>query len=253
MNAPLNTPASAFLDNPSRRTPDRFDLMLRVIRTRMRLHFAVSRKGPRDARKIFVIGHPRCGTTSLHTLMSAGGINSKHTSRDWVTADHDAFSDFGQVRPVAAFDRHYRNATFILNCRPVRSYLISLPTQIHPTWAFQPQHAVNEIYRRAAHFSWVLDRFRDRANCFVVNIEAPGAMDFVSDQLGLPAPDPSLTVPRNEGKRPPTPDLIAAVDAGLKMCGMADMGHLPFMTLPELQGHVPLGSALGASGLAHHL
>jgi len=66
-----------------------------VIRARMRLHFLFAPKDDRQAVKYFVIGHPRCGTTSLHRLFEANGLRSFHDSKDWQTDRFDAFSDFG--------------------------------------------------------------------------------------------------------------------------------------------------------------
>ncbi|SLN29750.1 hypothetical protein PEL8287_01363 [Roseovarius litorisediminis] len=166
-----------------KRTTDLNDIAFGVIRARMRLHFMVTPKGDRQAKKYFVIGHPRNGTTTMHKLFQANGLNSFHDSRDWETGKFDAFSDFGQVRPVAAYDRTYPNATFILNFRPLRKYLISIAA--HHQKIFSTQNFVNEIWRRAEYFAWVLRHFKGRDDFIAVNIEAPGALAAVADFCGF--------------------------------------------------------------------
>ncbi len=170
------------------RRADTKDIAFALIRARMRLHFTLLPKGDRARRMYFVIGHPHSGTTTLHKLFEANGINSAHTSADWQVGRHDAFSDFGQLRPVAAYDRTYPKARFILNFRPLRSYLISLAT--HHQRIFSPQSFVNEIWRRADYFAWALRYFAHRDDFIAVNIEAPAAWQAVADCCDFTVAEP---------------------------------------------------------------
>lgn len=204
----------------ARRTIDVNDLAFGIIRARMRLHFLFTPKGDRQAAKIFVIGHPRNGTTTLHKLFEANGLKSFHDSRDWQTGKYDAFSDFGQVRPVAAYDRSYPNARFILNFRPLRHYLNSIAT--HHQKVFSVQNFINEAYRRADWFAWALMHFRGRGDFMAVNIEAPGAVAAVAEFCGLAVTDlPGGTV-HNVTNRPRLTRNAENIEAALDALGLAD-------------------------------
>lgn len=213
---------------------DRYDAMLAVIRARMRLHFALSPKGDAQARKIFVIGYPRSGTTSLHALFEANGIRSRHTAGDWKTARFDAFSDFGQMRPFAAYDRYYANARFVLNLRPTDRYLMSLVSQVHPNWRFNDMNFAREILRRARFFENVFRHFNGRDDLCVVNIERPGAIGFIADFLDLAPPDSATERPRNVGRRDLREHLRADMEAGFARLGVTDKAAQPVITLREL-------------------
>lgn len=195
------------------RSTDINDIAFGVIRARMRLHFMLTPKGERQAVKYFVIGHPRNGTTTLHKLFVANGLNSFHDSRDWNTGRHDAFSDFGQLRPVAAYDRTYPNARFILNFRPLRNYLNSIAT--HHQKVFSVQNFINEAYRRAEYFAWALDYFKGRDDFIAVNIEAPGAVRAVADFCGFEVKAPPEGVVNNVSNRPKLDQNIANIETAL--------------------------------------
>lgn len=202
------------------RTTDINDIAFGIIRTRMRLHFLVTPKGDRTAKKIFVIGHPRNGTTTLHRLFCANGLNSFHDSTDWRTGRFDAFSDFGQLRPVSAFDRAYPNARFILNFRPLRNYLVSISA--HHQRVFTVQNFVNEIHRRADWFAWCLRHFRGREDFLAVNIEAPGALPAVADFCGLEVAEPAEGAVNNASGRPKLPENLANIDAALEALALSE-------------------------------
>lgn len=225
---------------------DRYDFMLSVIRTRMALHFRLQRKDQRDKPKTFVIGHPRTGTTALHYLFKANGLNSRHTSGDWHTSQFDCFSDFGQVRPIKAFDRYYQNAKFVLNTRPTRDYLISMVSQIHPNWNFTAQHFVREIFRRASFYSNMLQHFKGRSDLCIVDITKPDAFDFVADFLNLTVPAESLREPPNRGKKSVDSEKVKVIDAAFDLLGFDQQkANTAFLSLAELgvDSHVSLGNA----------
>ena len=205
---------------------DLFDVSEKVISLRMSLHFRISPRGPKDATKYFVIGHPRTGTTSLHNFFKSCGLNSLHTSKDWPTKDFDCFSDKGQNRPFKAYDAYYENAKFILNCRPVEKYLLSLEhvfKRDFPVKTFE-----HEIRRRSKHFDRVLAHFQDRQNLLVVNIEKPGAMDFIAQQLGL-QPSPGIAEQVfNKAKKVPSPVNAINISRALDKWGID--GNAPLLS-----------------------
>lgn len=204
----------------ARRSTDINDIAFGVIRTRMRLHFMLTPKGDRQAVKYFVIGHPRNGTTTLHKLFVANGLKSFHDSRDWETGGYDAFSDFGQVRPVAAYDRTYPNARFILNFRPLRKYLNSIAT--HHQKVFSVQNFINEAYRRADYFAWVLEHFQGRDDFIAVNIEAPGAVKAVADFCGFAVQEPPAGAVNNISNRPKLAQNTANIEAALETLDLVE-------------------------------
>ncbi len=229
---------------------DRYSLALGVVRARMALHFRLSPKDSPDARKIFVIGHPRCGTTSHHQLFEANGLRSQHSSGDWDTHKYDCFSDFGQMRPIAAYERAYPKAMFVLNTRPVMHYLVSLADQIYPGWTFTTQHFITEIHRRAAFHSWALRHFAGKPNLIVVNIEAPGSIDWVAGQLGLKAPE-SERQHANKGAKELTSTTRKTAEAACAACGLDRFEQTAFFTAEELRGQIAPGQALAQSGLPY--
>ena len=202
------------------RRADINDIAYALIRARMRLHFMLTPKGDRARRMYFVIGHPRSGTTTLHKLFEANGISSAHSSADWKVGRHDAFSDFGQLRPVAAYDRTYPKARFILNFRPLRGYLISLAA--HHQRAFSPQNFVNEIWRRAEYFAWVLRYFSGRDDFIAVNIEAPAALHEVADFCGFAVAEPSGGPVHNASSRAISEENLHHIEAALATLGLSD-------------------------------
>ncbi|WP_294611612.1 hypothetical protein [Roseovarius sp.] len=204
----------------AKRTTDINDIAFGVIRTRMRLHFMVTPKGDRQAVKYFVIGHPRNGTTTMHKLFVANGLNSFHDSRDWETGRYDAFSDFGQVRPVAAYDRTYPNARFILNFRPLRKYLNSIAT--HHQKVFSVQNFINEAYRRADYFAWVLEHFKGRDDFIAINIETPGAVRAVADFCGFDVKEPPEGTVNNVSNRPKLPQNAVNIEAALEALDLVE-------------------------------
>ncbi len=202
------------------RTTDFNDISFGVIRARMRLHFRLTPKGDRQAVKIFVIGHPRNGTTTLHKLFEANGLDSFHNSADWPVARHDAFSDFGQLRPVAAYDRTYPNAKFILNFRPLRPYLISIAT--HHQRIFSAQNFVNEIYRRADYFARTLRYFQGRKDFIALNIEAAKALSAVADFCGFDVAKPPGGAVHNASNRVKSDANLQNIETALAALGLSD-------------------------------
>ena len=171
---------------------DLYQLEHRVVRARNYLYFRTQWKDDPDRRKIFVVGHPRSGTKVFHKLFQGNGLKSQHSPGNWNTRAYDCFSDRGSFQPFPLMAAHYPNSVFILNTRPVYKYIRSV---IHHRFGrgrkskgwFEPSvtNIENEIIERNRDFVRFVRTFQASDNCLVVNIERPGALDFVADHLGL--------------------------------------------------------------------
>lgn len=163
---------------------DLYDIEFAVVRARNRLNTLLSDKGDRDARKIFVIGHARTGTTSFHRAFNENGLNSEHSPGNWHLAGYDAFSDRGDYRPVDLYRGYYPNAHFILNTRPVGDWVISYMR--HRDRLHSRKHIVNMILRRNQYFARIISMFKSDDRLTVVDISRPGAINFGLRSAGLP-------------------------------------------------------------------
>ena len=197
---------------------DFYHLSETLIRLRMALHFRLSKKSPREAPKIFVVGHPRTGTTSLHRLFLAAGKTSIHRAADWPTSQAECFSDYGHCRPIRQLADYYARARFVLNCRPVRNHLLSLGAYYDRSFSARTYRY--ELRRRLRHFDNVLDVLGQGDRLIVVNIERPGAMGFVAEQLGLQLPPAQTSdTKHNRARRHPTERTRRNVDEALAAIG----------------------------------
>ena len=129
----------------------------------------------------------------MHALFQTNALRAAHRSGNWHTATADCFADRGDYRPDDLYDRAYHNARFILNCRSLTGYLRSVGIHRQTKLAsfarhLSAQHFINQAILRHNHFRDVLRHFAGRSNLIVVNIERPGAMQFVAERLGLIAP-----------------------------------------------------------------
>jgi len=172
---------------------DTYQLEYLVVRTRNELYFRLGPKGDRRARKIFVIGHPRTGTGSLHRLFLQNGVHSLHSPGNWNTAKYEAFSDRGNYQPFQLFDRYYEDSVFVLNTRPAYRYVKSRLNQTaksrqnkqRRSAKFTERNIENEIVRRNNMFLQAVRHFHGKSNLIVINIERPGAFDFLCGRLGF--------------------------------------------------------------------
>jgi hypothetical protein len=187
-------------------------------------------KGRRDDRKVFVAGHPRTGTRSLHALFSQNGLSSKHTAGNWPVWRYEAFSDRGNYRPLTLYDRYYRHAFFVLNTRPAFKYLKSHMSHFQGRFTFSVKNVENEIIRRNNHFARFVRHFGDQDNFLIVNIERPGAFDFVCDQLDLENRDQPW---RNKTQQHSPDEEVAKIPRAFENLGIAHRQQDPFL-IPEL-------------------
>lgn len=219
-----------------------------VVRARMWAHFQLSPKGPRDARKVFCLGPAKTGTSSLHAMFAENGLQSLHSSGDWPVARFDAFSDRGDYRPYHAYAATYPNAVFVLNTRGLRGYLSSYATHLQrklPDAGRKPlpvQYFINRTLRRNRHMAEVLANFAGQDRLIVVNIDRPGAMDFVARHLGLTlGPQPH----RHRTNRAPFAANEANIDAALDAMGLGDQAAEP-LVFPQLLSARTRDSLVGA-------
>ena len=228
-----------------------------VVRLRMWLHFKFSVKGPISARKVFCLGPAKTGTSSLHAMFQENGLKSLHSSGDWPVADYEAFSDRGDYRPFRAYAAVYPEAVFVLNTRGLRGFLMSYATHLQrklPEEGRKPlpvQYFINRTLRRNRHMAEVLAHFAGSSRLIVVNIERPGAMDFVAERLGLP---PGIQQHRHQTKNPPSAENVANIDAALARLGLTEQAQHPLIfaeLLPEeMRRQV---SPAGAAANQHYL
>ena len=218
--------------NPA--TFDVLELEYRIVRARNRLRFALAPKGDRAARRIFVVGHPRTGTGTLHRIFLANGLDSVHTAGSWKTDRHECFSDRGNYQPVERLAETYPKAEFVLNTRPAWRYLRSRMNQTTkkrtrrglPQPRFSARNAANEIRRRNAFFVDCLRLFDALGERFVIaNIERAGAFEFICGWLGLEHQ------PIWHNKTPPevAPETAERLDAGFRLLGVEDERMNPFV------------------------
>lgn len=217
---------------------DLFDISEKIIEWRMALHFRFGPRDQKDAKKYFLIGHPRTGTTSTHQFFLSCGLTSIHQAADWNTKIADSFTDKGQNRPFEAYDTYYENADFILNCRPVQKYLLSLEHVFARD--FSARTFEREIMRRSAHFDRVLRYFRGRVNLLVVNIEKPGAMKFIGQRLGLHPASGSAEKIHNKARHAPSPANVTNIAKALENLRISGKEPLLSAELSDLNSFVAL-------------
>ncbi|MCF8510079.1 MAG: hypothetical protein K9G43_01410 [Rhodobacteraceae bacterium] len=201
---------------------DIYNLEYAVVRSRNRLKFFWEPKGDRQARKVFCLGTAKSGTSSLHGLFEENGLRSLHSAGNWPVAQFDAFSDRGDYRPFQAYEKHFPNAIFILNCRPLGNYLRSLAIHRTRKRAALPKGLLNhamlkgQAIRRETFHIEVLRYFVGKKNLIVVDIEKPGAISFVAQRLGLDAP---RNPHRHQTKIQPSDDLEMMIESALSDLG----------------------------------
>ncbi|CAM8622881.1 hypothetical protein MCEREM30_01075 [Paracoccaceae bacterium] len=174
---------------------DVYTLEYALVRLRNRLDFLLRSKGETGARKLFCLGPAKSGTSSLHALFEANGLTSLHSAGNWPVADYDCFSDRGDYRPFERYDSTFPNAVFILNCRPLGSYMKSLANHLLREGSAVPNYLVNssllvgQALRRSAYHERVLRYFYRKNNILIVDIEREGSISFVASKLGLRVPE----------------------------------------------------------------
>ncbi len=173
-------------------------------------------------RKIFCVGFNKTGTTTLHTIFKEQlRLKSTHKGR-WAYWSADrakskidkrhCFTD-GETPLVLRLKDRYPDAFFILNTRPLRSWLISrhkstertkaaagwflkkfLPLEFLANWIKKYYLRNDEralmkwIKIRNSYHRFVLEEFNGNGNFLMVNIETDTMTDQLSTFLGLNDP-----------------------------------------------------------------
>jgi len=136
-----------------------------------------------EARKIFVIGFHKTGTTSLDTLFRSVGLNSVHTTIPVLSIidKYDAYTD-GSHEKFAKYYAKYPNSLFILNTRPINKWLISKYKHAKQSgfvnksfWPPSDKKTYGWIDDRETHYNNILRFFKDKPRqLMIVNIERHG-------------------------------------------------------------------------------
>ncbi|MFA9460584.1 hypothetical protein [Thiohalorhabdus methylotrophus] len=211
---------------------DIYRLEAAIVRARNHVYFRLHRKDDPQKEKIFVVGHPRSGTKSLHKLFTENGLRSLHFPGNWNTRKYDCFSDRGNYQPLGLMRAYYVNSTFILNTRPAYKYIRSAMNhwfgkgKKKGTGWLNPgvKNIQNEILARNAFFMDFVRLFADGGNFLVVNIEREGAFDFLCDRLGLERAPAKREAQKNwkEGH-------LQKIDDAFEGLGIADSRMEPFV------------------------
>ncbi len=170
-------------------------------------------------RKIFCIGFNKSGTTTLHRIFGEQlGYRSAHNPRwtDWSVARsrthldrHDVWSD-GGFPSIRNLDHLYPEALFILNTRPLKSWVVSRHMAVERSraavrwaltrylpmgwlawvinrWLLDNSHRAMErwIRIRNSFHRYALEYFRNREEkLLVLNIQDPELPALLADFLG---------------------------------------------------------------------
>lgn len=151
-----------------------------IIATRMLLNWA----GVRHARKVFVIGFNKTGTTSIHTIFKNLGLPSYHGNK-WRSCDnlrlfrlYDCFSD-GTPKDLAKLDKMFPNSKFILQVRELDQWIFSRLSHIEyskrrgthkgiKTWDTTEDAVQIWIENRNRYHIFVLNYFFERSQDFLI-------------------------------------------------------------------------------------
>ncbi|MGQ0610086.1 MAG: hypothetical protein ACT4N9_03145 [Paracoccaceae bacterium] len=218
-----------------------------LVGARMWLHYQLSPKGDRAARKIFCLGPAKTGTSSLHALFEGNGLASQHSPGNWRVARYEAFSDRGDYRPFRTYARDFPNAVFVLNTRGLRGYLSSHASHLQRrrsgggTAPLSVQFFVNRILRRNRHMAEVLAHFAGTERLIIANIERAGAMAGVARALGLDSAD---EIHRHRTERQRHGATEANIDLALDRLGLTGQAAEPLI-FPRL---LPAELARAAAG-----
>lgn len=218
-----------------------------LVGARMWLHYQLSPKGDRAARKIFCLGPAKTGTSSLHALFEGNGLASQHSPGNWRVARYEAFSDRGDYRPFRTYARDFPNAVFVLNTRGLRGYLSSHASHLQRRQSgvglapFPVQFFVNRILRRNRHMAEVLAHFAGTERLIVANIERAGAMAGVARALGLGVAE---EIHRHRTERQRHTATEVNIDLALDRLGLARQEAEPLI-FPQL---LPAKLARAAAG-----
>lgn len=190
-------------------------------------------------RKVFAIGLPRAGTTSLHSLFIALGFKSRHLDMDLINGigagrcnfaninNHEAFSD--SPYPFLWKDLFYLfpSAKFILHTRPEEDWLRSIEklssfNKRNGSWDDRPKNSAHRSYLAMLFGSPDFDRevwragyrrhhltirkfFENQASWKFLDIQMVPERNeenayIVADFLGVQAPKGLIMPMRNKGE-----------------------------------------------------
>jgi hypothetical protein len=145
--------------------------------------------------KVFAIGFNKTGTTSLTSILNSYGLKTTHDGgwHFWTVRNQfgkfsrfDAFTD-GQQKDFRVLDEKYPGSKFILNTRPLQSWLASRWCHVENNKSSRrskwTQNSKEDLmawaYTRDNYHADVLEYFKDRPNDFMVfDIQTMAAADI---------------------------------------------------------------------------
>tara|TARA_B100000424_G_C22907976_1_gene483007 strand:- start:576 stop:1208 length:633 start_codon:yes stop_codon:yes gene_type:complete len=144
--------------------------------------------------KYFVIGFNKTGTTSINYLFKSLKINSTHSTIPVLENinNYDAFTD-GDHKYFEKYYEKYPDSIFILNTRPLNSWLISRYKHAEKynfdekrwCWPVSNELTKKWISDRERHYKKILNFFTDKPKqLLIVNIEKEGYEKVIKNFIG---------------------------------------------------------------------
>jgi hypothetical protein len=144
--------------------------------------------------KYFVIGFNKTGTTSIHYLFDSLKINSTHSTIPVLNNinNYDAFTDGSHIFFEKYYEK-YPNSLFILNTRPISSWLISRYKHakkhgFKKCWCWPVSNELTKkwISERELHYKKILNFFANKQKqLLIVNIEKEGYENVIKKFIGM--------------------------------------------------------------------
>lgn len=213
--------------------------------------------------KVFAIGFNKTATTSLTKILQQFGFNTLHHGvwHYWIRDgnfgkinQYDALTD-GQAKDFRVLDERYPGSKFILNTRPLQSWLTSrwchVQTNKNTKRSNWTQNGSDDIaewaLKREDYHSDVLEYFKDRPSDFCVldlqtmnakqvNTSLHGLLDSIAKKKpvlnNIPRSNPSNNNMKKQGKQ--------AVSEALTRIGMPEeQWNEPLVTQYFKDGNYP--------------
>lgn len=156
--------------------------------------------------KIFGIGLPKTGTTSLHKALTILGFNSCDdydlvcsSLEDEVRNDrkimsclidrYDAFSDYPICYMFDKILEEYPNEKYIYTYRDMDSWLISRKNELTKRYGFYLDGKIKDTILWKRHDSLVRRRFEDKDNLITLNIVGGDGWEKLCRFLEVDVPD----------------------------------------------------------------
>lgn len=141
--------------------------------------------------KVFVIGFNKTATSTFHVLFRKNGLTSQHDGSRWDLNQFQCFSDNGNLRDWWAYVDDHVAAIYILNTRPVGSWIVSRAKHCYVeklNWGYPPTVGLyrNWILERNAYYLNVIRFFQSNpGRLLIVDISEPNWLEYICSRLDL--------------------------------------------------------------------